>query len=198
MKAIADDVREKCILLRSEQLSLQEISERTGVSKGTLSTMLRDYPLSRKQKRNAWNKGNRSYQPERSKWADAIALLSPNERGKVAEAAVLFRICVFGMSAYGSPFDGDKADWIVLRENGLTMKVQVKLCRSTRQGRPVIELRSSSAKARYEQKDFDFIIGYDEIEDVCYVFSKEDVAKNRATVTATDESREAWDKIIGE
>ena len=195
---IPQDVRVECIRLRTkDQLSIAEICLRTGVSKGTISNMLVGYPLKRKRRHNPWNKGKRSYDPEKSKWADAIDALSPNDRGKVAEAAVLFRLCVHGVSVYGSPFDGDSADWMVLRDDGVVFKIQVKLCKGLERGRPVIELRSSSKKVRYRFEDFDFIVGYDPIEDVCYVFSVKEVANNKAAVSATDESKEAWGKIVG-
>lgn len=198
MRRIPQKVRDECLRLRQqEQLSIAEICLRTGVSKGSVSNMLVDHPLKRKKKHSPWNKGNRIYKPELSQWADKIELLDSNGKAKVAEAAVLFRLCVYGVSVYGSPFDGDNADWIVLRSDGVALKIQVKLCQDLGRGRPVVELRSSSKKARYRPEDFDFIVGYDQSEDACYVSAGKEVKRNKAMVTVPDESREAWDKIIG-
>ena len=199
MKSIAEDVKRECVRLRVEEgMSLSAISVQTGVSKGTLSVLLRLHPQPKLRKRRAWNKGTRKYNPEESKWHRLAreATLGSNGFSKLAEAAVLFRMCACGISVWGSPFDGEKADWLA-QVGDKIFKVQVKLTSKGRHGYPSVNVRSSSAMKPYSDGEVDFLVGYDAYTDTAYVYSWEEIRGRKACVSISEENKERWDKITG-
>lgn len=119
--------------------------------------------------------------------------------GMIAEAAVLLRLVVLGLTPYGSPFDGDKIDWLVgVPDTGKTLKVQVKACQRTRRSMPGVSLtctKGHNKQRRYEKGEFDFLVGYDFYTDTAYVWSWGDVAHLKTTVTVCPEAAEAWAKM---
>jgi len=122
-----------------------------------------------------------------------------HQKAKIAEAAVLLRVVVFGMTAYRSVFDGDKVDWFVETPQGRTWKVQVKWVRESRHGLPGVSLRCHEGNRdlrRYQEGEFDFIVGYDLYTDVSYVWSFEEAEHLRNSVTVCAEAAERWDKLL--
>ena len=55
---------------------------------------------------------------------------------------------------------------------------------------------SGTRRVAYKAGDFDFIVGYDLFTDTCYVWSWEEVAHFKATVTICPEAEERWDKLL--
>lgn len=202
------ELKAECRRLRTEnRLSLREIHIKTGVSKGTLSNWLRDIPLTETEKKKRLSENGkvagRSKVPrgEKAKFFDWAKWdeMTTHEKAKIAEAAVLFRLCVLNISTFGSPFDGDKADWVIEVPERKFYKIQVKLASSPSTGSPGVSLRrtpvSGTRYSRYEKGEFDFIIGYDFYTDTCYVWSWEEVERHKNTITVNPEAAEAWHKL---
>lgn len=212
-KRIDDEVKAKAIWLRTEErLSLRQIAERMGLAKSTLSLWLKDHPLTDPEKHQRMAKAGRaSSKARRAKAYRATArrsalhsLLGQHkptraQRARTSEAAVLVRLAVVGWEVYGSPFDGDKFDWIVNTGDRL-VRIQVKTTRLNKAaGSPFIQLRCSEGRGKsrkYREGEFDFIVGYDLFTDTAYVWSWEEV-KGRAAISVTQEAAEAWGKIKG-
>jgi hypothetical protein len=197
----------ECIRLRTEErLSYNEIRAQTGASKSSLSKWLKDLPLTQEERRSKMSTQGGARPKERGgdAWTAEVVrgrTLSTLQKGSIAEAAVLFRLTLRGVSAYKSPFDGDKLDWVVRAPIGL-VKVQVRaVCQPTKAGLPYVHLMCSDGsrkRKRYERDAFDFIVGYDVRTDLCYVWSWDEVAAHRHSVSITPDAMERWDKILGE
>jgi hypothetical protein len=206
--AISESVRKECRRLRREErLGLAEIARRIGIAKSSASLILKDMPLTEAEKagrlklaREAAAKTNKKSLGAPSKFQMAVAevTLSGLEKAKIAEAAVLFRLCLHGFVVYGSPFDGDSADWIVQSKGGNTYRVQVKWAKQTDQGLPLVRLfcMRRGKKVRYGNEDFDFIVGYCLFNDTAYVWSEKEIREHTSTVTISEDAAEAWGKLL--
>lgn len=114
-------MHEEAIRLRREQRkSLREIQVATGVSKGTLSLWLRPYPLTSDEVETRMRERRRPGPPrkprgEKSRHHRALAgrQLTSEEKGRIAEAAVLFRLALRNFTVFRSAFDGGKVDFLV-------------------------------------------------------------------------------------
>lgn len=197
-------LKEECIRLRLEKrMSLREISVETGASKGSLSVWLGDYPLSKEEKRQRRFGVGKKDRGEESRFHKAVdkQMLSRQQKGKIAEAAILFRLALYGYNVFGSPFDGDKTDWLVeIPRSGQVIKIQVKWARYSGCGLPSIPLvccEGHNKPKRYEKGEFDFIVGYDFFTDNAYVFSWDEVEKYKRTITIKEDALERWDKLAG-
>lgn len=202
------ELKAECIRLRvEERLSLREIHQRTGASKGSLSGWLKEYPLTREEraaKRKANQRGGTPKKP-RGEESPLHQMMNPQasrlQKAKIAEAAVLFRMTVCGFNVFGSPFDGDKADWLVeIPETGRIVKVQVKWAAPRRKTSNCVEMRlrcvEGHNKSRtYRKGDFDFIVGYDLYTDTCYVWSWDEVSQYQQAITVSEEAAENWEKM---
>lgn len=168
------EVQEEAVRLRiEEELSLGQIAGRLGLSKSTASRWLADHPLpegtvSRRIREHGLGHGRQPYDPgPKSKAYLAVEGqdLSKQRKAKIAEAAVLFRLTLHGLPAFGSWFDGDKADWLVrVPSTGRSMALQVKWARQGKTGAPSVRLKCSEGRGklrRYVEGEFDFIVGYD-------------------------------------
>jgi transcriptional regulator with XRE-family HTH domain len=203
-------LKEKCIKLREiERLSYKEIIEQTGVSKSTLSYWLNSKPLSNDEKRarRQQRDKNRRLVKENelekliSKHYKSINIdnLTRDQKGRIAESAVLFRLCLHEFTAFKSPFDGDKIDWLIRSPTGKLLKLQVKFASRGEHGQPTIKLRCTSGHnkcTQYRDGDFDFIVGYDLLTDTAYIFSWDEVKEHTTTISTRDDAAEAWDKLI--
>jgi len=201
------ELSQEAIRLRvEERLSLREIAAQTGAAKGSLSGWLKPYPLTVEERRLRQKTARRyisprKYRGEASKFFEAVAgrEMSRSEKGKIAEAAVAFRLAVYGFTIYGSMFDGDKADWVVeVPETKKIYKIQVRWARAHQDGLPYINLMCSvghSIQQRYADGDFDFIVGYDFYSDTAFVYSAAEVALLKATVSMNWDHAERWDKL---
>lgn len=203
MQKTPDHVQVECRRLREEErLSIGEIQSRLKLSRATISALIRGMPLTKeelKSKRGVpYNKGERKTIGQRSRFFDQIEKnnLSPMQKANTAEAAVLFRLCVYGFKVFGSPFDCDREDWLVLiPTTNRVWKIQVKVVQYGLHGLPRITLQGNHGHKRYQETDFDFIVGYDMRTDVAYVFSFGETKGNKSSVAISDASAEAWDKL---
>ncbi len=201
------DLKAEAIRLRlEERLSLREISTLTGAAKGSLSLWLKPHPLTEEEKRARSKAAKRYITPkkshgEESRHYKAVVWekLSNQRKGKIAEAAILFRLALHGFNAYLSISDGDKADWLVeVPETGKVIKLQVRNVCSFKHGLPGVLLtctQGHNKRRRYTRGEFDFIVGYYLFNDTAYVFSFDEVIQNKTFVAISDEYMERWDKL---
>ena len=201
------DLKQEAVRLRvEERLSFREILEKTGASRSSLSLWLKPYPFTEEERQARQKSARRYVTPKKerglvSKFYQAVEgqTLSKSQKGKIAEAAVAFRLAIHGFTIYGSMFDGDKADWIVqVPETGKFHALQVRWARTMSHGLPYIGLVCSAGRntqERYAEGAFDFIIGYDFYSDTAFVYSDAEVAPLRATVSMNWDHAERWDKL---
>ena len=177
------------------------------MSKATLSGWLKEYPLKERttKQRTAQANAAKSVRETRQRSFSYYPLnqlrdsaeMSNQQKGKIAESAVLLRLAILGYGVYGSSFDGDRYDWLV-DVAGRIVRVQVRWAYQGRHGSPVVSIRRhignsrKNGRRRYDANDFDIIVGYDYDHDVCYVFSKEQCAGLGCTVSAIPSSVENW------
>ena len=201
------ELAQEAVRLRVEQrLSLREIAEATGASKGSLSVWLKPFPLTEEELRERQKFACRYVAPKKargevSKFFQAVAgrELSRLEKAKIAEAAVAFRLVVHGFAVYGSMFDGDKADWVVeAPKTGRIHKIQVRWATAGPFGLPKISLRCTvghNTQQRYAEGDFDFIVGYDFYSDTAFVYSADEIVSLKTAVSMNWDHAERWDKL---
>lgn len=139
---------------------------------------------------------------EESKHHQAVVLqsLTNQHRGRIAEAAVFFRLALHGFNVYTSVFDGDNVDCLVhVPESGKMLKLQVRCVHSlSRHGLPVVRLKCAeghNGRRRYREGEFDFIVGYYLFNDTAYVFSFDEVRKNQTYISVSEKYSERWDKL---
>ena len=207
MATAKKDLVQEAVRLRVEQrLSLREIAEKTGAAKSSLSAWLRPYPLTEEERRQRQKTAKRYIPPkkdrgEASKFYLAVSerQLSRQEKAKIAEAAVAFRLVLHGFTVYASPFDGDKADWVVeVPDTRKIHRIQVRWARAGLNGLPYIGLKSTvghNIQRRYAEGDFDFIVAYDLYSDTAFVYSTQEVSALKATVSINWDHAEQWDKL---
>lgn len=198
-------LRAECVRLRvEERLSLREIAERTSVSKGSLSVWLKPFPLTDKEKRMRHRLPRRDHLRKqlgvKSKFYEMAAgqELTRLRKAKIAETAVLFRLVLHGFIPYGSPFDGDKTDWLVESPNGKLHKIQVRTTKNGTHGLPKVSLHCTEGhnkQRRFRNDEFDFIVGYCLFNDIAYVWSFDELAHLRSYVTISEAAAERWDKL---
>ncbi|MDT4955477.1 MAG: endonuclease [Acidobacteriota bacterium] len=202
------ELKSEAIRLRIKgRHSLREIESLTGAARGSLSIWLKPYPLTEEEKRARSKLAKRYIPPkkshgEESKHNRTVAWrnLTPYHKGRIAETAVLFRLALHGFSVYSSLFDGDKADWLVQTpKTGKVLKVQIRCVNATgHHGLPNVLLTCAEGhnrRKRYEEGEFDFIVGYYLYNDTAYVFSFDEVRHLKTYVTVSEEYAERWDKL---
>lgn len=193
------ELKAECIRLRvEERMSLKEIQKKTGASRGSLSAWLRPHPLSSQEQQQRMVPPPIRAPKVRGAESPLHQLArahntSPSHIGRISEAAVLLRLLVHGYTVYGSPFDGDKADWVVDTGSALH-RLQVKTAVLGATGLPAIRLTRNHGKTRYLPGEFDFVIGYDIYTDTAYVWDQQEV-QNKSTVSICPEAMERWDKL---
>ncbi len=126
--------------------------------------------------------------------------LSKAEKGQIAEAAVLFRLVLHGLQVLTGVFDGGRVDWLVEVPSGKLARLQVKWARRKKHGLPVFYLTCSDGRGRtrrYQEGEFDFLVGYDLFTDTAYVYSWKELSANVDSISVRPDAAERWDKIIG-
>lgn len=206
-----EDLKSKAVQLRIEdRMSLREIHGELGVSKSTLSLWLKDYPLTEVElaERESNRKGHMVEGPKDntlavkglpSKFYAALSdSLSPHQMGRLAEAAVLFRLTLHGFRVFRSVSDGDRADFVVL-ENERCIRLQVKCVKEpSSHGLPVVKLwrvEGFQKPRRYTEQELDFIVGYWLYNDTAYVYSMSEIRGNQMGKAITLDGAEAWHKL---
>lgn len=201
------ELRAEAIRLRvEERRSLNEIAALTGAAKSSLSIWLRPYPLTADEKRCRLNTSGLIVNPRKDRGHESkfhqrvdTSRLSRHQKGKIAEAAVLFRLVLEEFTVFGSMFDGDKADWFVevpgIRKR---LKIQVKWVKHMSHGLPVIRLlcyQGHYTQRTYIEEECDFLVGYDLFSDTAYVYSYAEIAHLKTGISISPEHAERWDKL---
>ncbi|MBA3240665.1 MAG: hypothetical protein H0T60_05505 [Acidobacteria bacterium] len=202
------ELKAEAIRLRlEERRSLSEIETAVGAARSSLSVWLKPYPLTEEEKGARSKLVNRYATPRKSHGDESKhnrsviwQNLKPYHKGKIAEAAVLFRLALHGFNTYSSFFDGDKTDWMVqVPETGKILKIQVRCVNATNHhGLPNVLLTCTEGhgrRRRYQPGEFDFIVGYYLFNDTAYVFSFDEVAHLKTYVTISEKDAERWDKL---
>lgn len=199
----------EAIRLRTEsRMSFGEIGDVLGVAKGTLWSWLKDYPLTKEEqttrKKVQIAKSVRATVKDRgqmSKWWAAVNVgqMQRWQKAQIAEAAVLFRLTLYGFRTFSAVFDGDKTDWLVYSPVGVLKRIQVKWTKRPNRGMPHVSLLCSSGfktYRRYRDDEYDAIIGYDLFTDTAYVFTPADLTRNKSTIAITPAHAEQWNKLM--
>lgn len=201
------ELRETCLKLRVEnRLSHKEIHAETGAPVGSISTWLRDYPLTPEERRRKEDAGRLRLATSRRKprgeesffYRLAPKPLDALRKSRVAEAAVLFRLSLFGIRAFKPAFDGDKVDWLAISSDGACAKIQVRATKPNAHGLPMVSLRCANGRKSlrpFRDGEVDFVVGYDLRTDRAYVWSWDEVRKTRNMITISPDAEERWDKI---
>jgi hypothetical protein len=208
MSMVNAGLKAEAIRLRvEERRSLREIETITGSARSSLSAWLKPYPLTEEEKKARSKTAKRYVPPKKSHGIESKhyqsvvwQTLTNQQKGRIAEAAVLFRLFLHGFEVYDPIADGDKADWVVeVSESGSIYKIQVR-CVTTpwKHGLPGINLRCAQGHnklRRYAKGEFDFIVGYYLFNDTAYVYSFDEVAQHKAFIAISEEHAERWDKL---
>jgi len=206
-KHILEAVKDEAVRLPlEERLGLKAIRERTGLSIGTLSTLLRPYPLPDEEIRNRiasgteqGRRGRKPYSPTPSRFAGMIdgQFLDRRRKAQIAEAAVLFRLALFGYEAWRSAFEGHRVDWLVT-QRGLspTVRLQVWWARRGRHGRPYVSLRRQHGRIRISAADCDFVVAYDLQTDTAFVIPMAEIADRSSSTFCNPQYAEAWGTLF--
>lgn len=222
--AYDEDVKKEAIRLRvEEQKSLKDIAISLGISKGTASAWLRGCPLPQEILRDrAVGNGKASRGRHKVRKPPQVREVTARfktiieahkyttqQLGSISETAVLFRLQLHQFDVFMPASDGSRIDWLVVDPaTGRSFKVQVKTVSTTKPGHglPRVSLRCAVGTKngngpgkyrRYTDAEFDFIIGYDLMEDVCYVWSFEEIGHLSSGITIRHEAAERWDKLRG-
>jgi len=208
-------LKSEALRLRTvEHKSLTEILKIIPVAKSTLSLWLRDHPLPpdevvsrRKASRGAYVKSTarvwENLTPSEGSNLHRLAQLNnltSIQKGALAETAILLRLVVRGYQVFDSAFDGSRADWVVSKDQGPLLKLQVKMAATptTGYGAPYVKLtraHNTRQVKRYQREDCDFIVGYHLYTDTAYVWSLEETSHLKRNISLTKESEEAWEKL---
>lgn len=210
--AISNERKQEALRLRiEERLSLERIADITKISQSTLSGLLKLYPLTDEEKRdrmalagkqNGKQNGNFKFfnitdESDIKKISNEY-IYSSNEKGAIAEAATAFRLVIRKYILYSSNFDGSKFDLLVQNHHGKLLKIQVKWMQQGKYGAPSISLCCANGRhglRKYQEGEFDIIVGYDINQDKCYVYTFIEVANHKKAIHCTIEAEEAWDKL---
>lgn len=200
---LPDDVKQEAVRLRvEERLSIHDIARRTGLSVGTLSTLLRDYPLSEEEVSERVSEAairsnaRRRYNPDRSKFAAMVEgeNLSTQRKGQIAETAVRYRLHLLGFKVWEATAEGERVDCLVSRPGGNKyIRLQIKWAKRDKWGRPVFALRNGEHGKirRLTQADCDFVVGYDLETDTAFVMPV-DVCEGKHRKACDPQYAEAW------
>ncbi len=196
-----ESTRLEAIRLRVEERnSYDEIIKKLDIARGTLYYWLKDYPLTSEELRLRKNKNDeakktRKYTPNQSKYhlLSNNRILSNEDKGRIAEAAVLFRLTILGFNLYSSVYEKDKIDILIEKDNTFK-KIQIKWARILEKGMPTVSLRCSDTRKslrKYKENECDYVVGYDLYSDTCYVWDFK-LIKNKTCIAVTKESEENW------
>ncbi len=203
MRRIADELKQEAIRLRlTERLGIDAIKQRTGLSVGTLSVLLRSYPLTLQEVREKKSRSavqsnqNRKYTPDLSK---VIAMvegeeLSTERKGRIAEAAIALRLAILGYEIWRSMFEGNKVDLAVSRSGDQKfVRLQVKWARRDTYGRPHFYIPNGGGRRiRHFKREYsDFIVAYDMESDTAFVIPAV-VCEGKWHKTCDEQYAEAW------
>lgn len=204
---VSPEIKAKIVRLRREdRLGSPAIALRCGVSRATVAKLVADDPLTgaevtQKQRFGNGNKKGRAIREVTlSHLFDKFGQrqYTNNEKGRIAETAVLLRLHLLQYEVYGSTYGGDRIDWIVLVGSRL-VKVQVRWACWGSYGAPSVSLTKSNGRhgnQKFSPEDLDILVGYDAVTDTAYVYRFEEIKDNRRVLSMRDEAAEQWGKLL--
>lgn len=199
--------------LRSNGESIKQISRTLGISAASASKYASDIILTDELLKNIIKKGRSRAtitirENKIAKWDNKYHFkeliksksYSKSTKGSIAEAAIIYRLLIHDFTVYSSIFSGSVIDIVALNnDNGEFLKIQVKCTRCTKSAyTPSISTRhmiGHNTFSNYTNKELDYLIGYDILNDVAYVFSWEDIKDNKNMISVTEDSTENWYKL---
>ncbi|TXH11798.1 MAG: hypothetical protein E6R04_00845 [Spirochaetes bacterium] len=123
-----------------------------------------------------------------------------DQKGRVAEIAVLQRLAKRDLDVFSSVFDGSAIDFIsVDRVTGSIKKIQVKWLKTGRHGAKLLKLEKSAGRKKfkpYQSHEVDLFVGFDGETGVCYVFTFDEVKHLKTAVSVSEGAQEAWHKLV--
>jgi hypothetical protein len=210
-KRLTQAQKEECRRLRRvDRLSVIEISKLCGIAKSTVHLLVRDIPLKEEElraRRAATDVRRRGLIADSNLGTESPffktimeRVKNTDQKGAVAEAAAIFRIKVWGFVPHFPLSPGGKSDIIVfIPDTGKTVRLQVKCVRRYKNSLPYGNLgsrRNGKMGVRYAESDFDFYVGYDYREDVCYVYAMGELGNNKKSRSMLPDAAERWDKLL--
>jgi len=200
--------RELALKMRNEGVSLTDICNKLRLGKTTVYYWIKDIKINYDKSevsRKSWKQ--RRVNEELTKVLKPInplyneklyASFAASQRGNISAAAIFYRLCAFGFSVFSPVFDGERVDVVVESPSKKLIKIQIKSLQQGKFGQPLLSLRRNfkNRKILYVKGEFDFIIGYGFKHDEAYVFSWEETQGYRANIAVTEDSKEAWQKLI--
>lgn len=201
--------KQEAIRLRNdERRSLGEIARILGLNKSTVYYWLNHVPLTKDELASVLKKRGKKFSEaatqrrlaNESKFHKMVASeqLSRQRKCRIAEAATLYRLALLNFEVFGTPFEGDVADWIVVTPDRHCLRIQVKWLFRAKQGMPQLPLTHSAftgKRLRYEE-EVDAFVGYDLYTDVAYVYLAEEVRDLKRVKSVTADAAERWDKLV--
>lgn len=202
---ITEEIRNECRRLRLEdRLSVGDIASILKISKAAAALIVKDLPLTADEyaKRRSFLIGHpRAPRGDESPYFKVIKdrIKTTDQKGAIAEAAAIFRLKVWGFVPHIPLCAGGKSDIAVwIPDTNKLVRVQVKCVRRGSSGSPYGSLRARAGGklgVRYAETDFDFFVGYDPREDICYVYSTSEL-KTKHHITMRRTEAEKWDKLL--
>lgn len=205
------ETRAACQSARAAGASLKVLAKQFGVSPTTVSYWTRDTILTPEAREAIDRHGQQTRILAVQRRIATRSLPSPvyarfanqdetrHEKSRISEAAVLFRLVANRYVPYMPMFDGERADFLVeVPESRKILRLQVKTARHGQHGRPYVPLtrtRGHNKRVRLTSDDCDFIVGYDFVGDVAYVWSFAETRNHRTCIVVTDDAAESWNKL---
>lgn len=196
----------EAIRLRTEErLSIGEIEARLGVNRSTLHLWIKPYPLTQDE----WRQKRANIPVPRRKRKDrgsesvlhrivAGVSLTRQQKGRIAETAVLLRLLLHGFNPIRSPFDGDRTDWFVELSSKRIIRLQVKWAGQPTAGLPLVRLNCTEGHNRqrgFRDGEADVLVGYSLFTDTAYVWTWEEIRGRKTITVGAPSSKEAWHKL---
>lgn len=185
-----------------ERKSLKEIESQIGVSRGSLSPWLKEYPLTnlelgkRKHSRRGPLARTESLRGQPAPSWSFAKKLTRHQKAHLAEAAIQFRLILHGFRVFRSVVDGDRIDFLVLEDHRV-IRLQVKCVKSNANSLPGIELRRTRGhddRIRYTREEVDFFVGYWAYNDTAYVYAFSEL-NQQTNKTVSVDGMEKWNKL---
>lgn len=215
MKRISEDIKKEALNLRiNHRKSIKAISRELSLAKSTVSLWMRQYPLTAEEKHTRYVQAgistkNNLRSDNRKRLQEQIVIpvstqlanerqYSSNQKGRIAETAVMFRLAILQISVYKAIFDGEKLDLVIELPNNVLKKIQVKWIRIDKDGRGSVKLTCSNTRSstrRYTSSEFDCLVGYDLSTDICYIYTQEETKDLTTCVSCSASAAEAWHKL---
>jgi len=206
MEKLSETKIETGLWLRNEKrFSIKEIARAMGISPASASKYLKKTKLSEKELKERRQKGielvsknklalKKQSEAENHKRYPSRGM-SPSQKGRLAETAVIYRLAVMGILVYTPPYDGDACDFLADTPRGL-LKIQVKWASKGKYGSPRVALRrfSRNVPKLYSKGDLDVLIGYHYFSDSFYLWNWEEV-EGQSSKTCDAEAKGAFSKL---